>query len=73
MLDDILKTDDPSHSGSLAAFARIEFPEVTHAMVKKALQPTTREGRRQSRAPGSCGAGARRGSADHHRMSNARS
>ena len=45
------KVDSPFHIDSLVAFARIEFPEVDYVTVKKALEPTTREGRRQRRRP----------------------
>jgi hypothetical protein len=46
------KADDRSHIASLTAFARIECPDVKLATIEKALEPTTRDGRRQKREPG---------------------
>ena len=43
------KVDDPFHIESLAAFARIEFPDIRNVTIRQALEPTTREGRRQKR------------------------
>jgi hypothetical protein len=45
------KVGDPFHIDSLVAFARIEFPDVDYVTLQKALEPTTREGRRRSRQP----------------------
>jgi hypothetical protein len=44
------KVDDPFHIESLVAFARIEFPDIRSGTIRHALEPTTREGRRQKRA-----------------------
>jgi hypothetical protein len=41
--------NDPYHIESLAAFARIEFPDIKNVTIRQALEPTTREGRRQQR------------------------
>jgi hypothetical protein len=41
--------NDPYHIESVAAFARIEFPDIKSVTVRQALEPTTREGRRQRR------------------------
>jgi hypothetical protein len=40
---------DPYHIESVAAFAHIEFPDIKSVTVRQALEPTTREGRRQRR------------------------
>jgi hypothetical protein len=45
------KVDDRFHIASLTAFAQIEWRDVTFATIEKALEPTTREGRRQQREP----------------------
>jgi hypothetical protein len=41
--------NDPYHVESLAAFARIEFPDIKLVTVRQVLEQTTREGRRQRR------------------------
>jgi hypothetical protein len=41
--------NDPYHIESVAAFTRIEFPDIKSVTVRQALEPTTREGRRQRR------------------------
>jgi hypothetical protein len=64
-----------SRVGAIVAFARIKFPEVDADVVRKTLEPTTREGRRRWRAdapkrkPGPAGGVTELLRSDRHRSS----